>query len=374
MRLVAFVLLLFTPIVCTWPDLWQRLNAPNGLLGRRRNFIAAGRSPTLPPDCKLRSSSTAVPPSNSDLFLPSSRWLAHNEANTLLKNLYKKYGAELAPLHRRARMLMAELKAQNRTCASDPIESELSYMLVRAEQPRRILELAPAGGLSTFWLLSAVLANKRAGGHGGKVESFDGRMIFHQDGVRRALGLGMNAMEEVHTFYLGDARYSLPAKMDNGTGRPYYDYLFFDADHSKSFGSWLGRELIKRQAVLVRAAGRSCVVSMHDVFQAYLPSAEAEGAFEALSPIEAPSAMFTPSKCRLGQSEWGRFVRLRRKALHKHTNGHEGTPVRLGKNPTLYMRLLPSACHSASGASAQHEKLLPEELTSSACTWRGLLR
>jgi hypothetical protein len=132
-------------------------------------------------------------------------------------------------------------------------------------------------------------------------------------------------------------------------------YLFLDADHERKFGEWLGTAVLKRQLALVRGAagsatasapdarrrGRGTLASMHDVFHAYLPSVEADGALGQMAPGEKPSQLFTLAKCRLGKRWWQHVLRERELAFSRA--GHR--PLSRGvsthtTNPTLYMRLV----------------------------------
>ena len=52
---------------------------------------------------------------------------------------------------------------------------------------------------------------------------------------------------------------------------------------------------------------------MHDVFHGYLPSEEADGALGQLGKRDAPRAMFTMAKCRLGKQYWQHTLDARRR-------------------------------------------------------------
>ena len=167
--------------------------------------------------------------------------VATNETLQLreLTRLYRKYGAELAGLRAPARDLCAALRSQDRSfCASDDVESEITYMRVREASPAKVLELSPRAGYSSFFLLAA----QRATGQGGLVHSYDLEDVLQRANLSAALRRlpytpfgtpsGLRASE--HWLHVGDARLTLPERLDAGGGAPSFGYLFFDSAHTQS--------------------------------------------------------------------------------------------------------------------------------------------
>jgi predicted O-methyltransferase YrrM len=115
------------------------------------------------------------------------------------------------------------------------VQSELVYLFVRTLEPSVVVEISPAGGWSTSWILSALRDN----GHG-TLHSYD-RL---NDSTRT---IPEELRHDRWVFTQGDVRklvYTLPTDID---------YLFLDADHSRSFAEWyIGALLSKlRPNVLV---------------------------------------------------------------------------------------------------------------------------
>jgi len=134
---------------------------------------------------------------------------------------------------------------------------------------RKVLELSPRAGYSSFFLLAA----QRATGQGGVVHSYDLEDVLQRANLSAALRRlpytpfgtpsGLRASE--HWLHVGDARLTLPERLDAGGGAPSFGYLFFDSAHTGPFGAWIGSELLLRQAAL---APRGTPASIHDVFRA----------------------------------------------------------------------------------------------------------
>ena len=301
--------------------------------------LAARQSPRLelPPGCTMQGKGgAAVPVADGDYGLADLQ-MNSSALLELVSTLYRKYGAELHPLRQPARALCSALRAKDPTyCSTDDVEAELTYMRVREARPAHVLELAPRAGYSTFFLLSAVRANGV-----GTVHSYDLEDLLQRPELLVALGGGPRAatlLAEAHRLEVGDARRSLPGRMATGDGRPFFEYIFLDADHSAAFGGWLGGTLLATQAALLQAqagaaggrrqaaGGRSPAsavqqrtpVSMHDAFHGVLPSSEAVGALRALPPSALATVrsagLYTAAKCRLGADSWRGLQRVRARA------------------------------------------------------------
>jgi hypothetical protein len=156
------------------------------------------------------------------------------EHAAMVSRLYARYSSELHRLQRPAGALMRRLQSMHKVAASDDLEIEMTYMLVREEKPRRVLELAPAGGFSSFYLLSALVANAQEPPHhsesaGGRLFSYDIRPALAVAAVEDALGSlypgnGSLLRRAFHAYEVGDARRSLPQRMADATGQPFFEY------------------------------------------------------------------------------------------------------------------------------------------------------
>jgi hypothetical protein len=304
----------------------------------------------LPKACRLREQAGAGDVSRDEGPFAG---VATNDSLSLvqLSRLYGKYAGELDRLRAPARSLCATLRATDRSfCASDDVESEITYMRVREAAPARVLELAPRAGYSTFFLLAA----QHATGRGGIVHSYDLEAVFRRADVSSALrqsfagsSLPFSRLGDKHELHVGDAQLTLPARLDAGGGRPFFGYLFLDAAHTGPFGAWIGTELLVRQARLVP---RGTPASIHDVFHNFLPSEEGHAALRAVrDTLGAESeawrrlraTAFTAGKCRVGEAGWQALVRARRRALSDHA-GRARPPaaayMHMGatNNPTVF--------------------------------------
>jgi predicted O-methyltransferase YrrM len=123
----------------------------------------------------------------------------------------------------------------------DDIEAETTYLLLRERRPGTVVEIAPDGGWSTTWLLSALRDNGS-----GQLFSYD---IFDHSTrtVPRELAQGR------WTFAQGDVTQQL------GLLPPRIDYLFMDCAHSAHFARWYLRELFPRLAP-------ETPICIHDIF------------------------------------------------------------------------------------------------------------
>lgn len=344
-----------------WPGdtLWRSFK-------KRIDWLVGGTPPAaaphpLPPKCSMRAEAGAGPVSRFEGALAGVATNA-SVASAPLAALYTKYAGELLVLRRPARSLCLALRAADRSfCASDDIESEITYMRVREAKPRNVLELAPRAGYSSFFILAAQLATRlTTGAPLGVVHSYDLEDVFHRGNLTTALrrvqtslvsslasGIGSSAGQEppyslhaAHQLHIGDARPTLPARLDAGGGTPFFGYLFFDAAHTGTFGAWIGAALLRRQAALAPAGTPA---SIHDVFHNFLPSEEGEAAFGAVPTADAAGARlrasaFSAAKCRIGTKAWRQLLETRERAFRGFSKStltamHAGVTA----NPTIYM-------------------------------------
>ncbi len=124
---------------------------------------------------------------------------------------------------------------------SDDEWCEILYLMLRAEQPERVLEISPFHGWSTCWILSALRDNGR------------GTLVSHDliDASRQ--NVPADLAEGRWQLALGDARQQVAAD-----GAPV-DFLLMDSDHSAEFARWYLATVLPR----VRDGAIVCV---DDVF------------------------------------------------------------------------------------------------------------
>jgi hypothetical protein len=100
------------------------------------------------------------------------------------------------------------------------LEAEITYLRIRAYRPQTIIEISPASGWSTSWILNALKDNGS-----GVLHSYD----LVSDSTRT---IPAELAKDRWKFYEGDIRNNmnlLPATAE---------YLFIDSDHSAEFADW----------------------------------------------------------------------------------------------------------------------------------------
>jgi predicted O-methyltransferase YrrM len=135
----------------------------------------------------------------------------------------------------------------------DDLEAELTYLRLRENRPKSVVELGALDGWSTTWILKALRDN--GSGH---LHSFD--LI---DKARRNVPSSLAGGR--WTFVPGDVRdttHAFPAEID---------YLFVDAAHTARFARWYLAEVFPRLRP-------GTPVSVHDVFHHSHPLPGSEGA------------------------------------------------------------------------------------------------
>ena len=155
------------------------------------------------------------------------------------------------------RILKAVFPGQDLDPQGDDIDCEIAYLLVRQFRPGTVVEISPCGGWSTTWLLSAL----RDARHG-HLYSYD----LIDDSTRT---VPTSLSQGRWTFTLGDVRKlqaTLPARID---------YLFLDAEHSRTFAEWYLSSLLPR----VVPGG---IVSVDDIFHPELVRRGETGEVEAV--------------------------------------------------------------------------------------------
>lgn len=218
--------------------------------------------------------------------------------------LYRTHAADLAAVVDEQRRLRADRPAM--VPQLDDVEAEVTYLLLRAARPDRVMELGTFHGWSTTWILRALRDN----GHG-HLHSFD-RVEHVRATVPAALAEGR------WTFVCGDVRERLAdAPRDLG-------YLFVDADHGARFGHWLTEHLFP----LVPAG---TPVSVHDVFHLPWPRPFTEGAVVTRWLRRSGTGWFTAAR-RREREVFAELVALRREL---GITGARGTTT----NPMLWFTM-----------------------------------
>lgn len=156
----------------------------------------------------------------------------------------------------------------------DDIESEITYLLIREFKPETVVEISPADGWSTSWILSALKDNGS-----GKLYSYD---LVDNATKNIPLHLSKNRW----TFCSGDIKKNIDKLPDK------IDYLFIDSDHSAEFAQWYIKNIFSR-------LGSGTPVSVHDVFQSeewYFPEKEVILDWLRIRSIDYFSASFINEK------------------------------------------------------------------------------
>lgn len=163
--------------------------------------------------------------------------------------LYRRFREPLKDARADQRALLAGtggMKAQ-----LDDIEAELTYLFLRAREPRSVVEIGALHGWSTTWILRALRDTGR-----GALHSYD--LID-----RAARTVPGDLAADRWTFHHGDVRTGLEIPGDLG-------YLFIDAAHTASFARWYIAHVFPR-------VPSGTPVSVHDVFHGRRPKPFSEG-------------------------------------------------------------------------------------------------
>ncbi|MEV6304948.1 class I SAM-dependent methyltransferase [Actinoplanes sp. NPDC051861] len=167
-----------------------------------------------------------------------------------IRFLYEKFQDDLHTVRKEQREL--RLTNPGMRTQLDDLEAEITYLLMRDEQPATVVEIGSLHGWSTSWILRALRDNGT------------GALVTHDliGDARRHVPADL--AEGRWTFVPGDARETL-------RGHRYdIDHLLVDAAHTASFARWFTGELFPT----VRAGA---TVSVHDVFHGRRPWPVSEG-------------------------------------------------------------------------------------------------
>ncbi|MFI5491566.1 class I SAM-dependent methyltransferase [Actinoplanes sp. NPDC051859] len=227
---------------------------------------------------------------------------------TTLENIcdwYHKYADDLRIVRKEQRELRALHPAMN--AQLDDLEAEITYLLLREQQPATVLEVGSLHGWSTTWILRALRDNGA------------GVLITHDliDNARRHVPRDLAAGR--WTFVPGDARQTLRGHAHR------IDYLFIDAAHTASFARWFVSELFPT----VRSG---VTVSVHDVFHGRRPWPFSEGRVVLSWLAEKSVAYFTPS--RLAAAPVNRELKAVKERLGLQQPVHDGRD-----DPMLFFRM-----------------------------------
>lgn len=157
----------------------------------------------------------------------------------------------------------------------DDIEGELTTLFLLHYKPKNIVEFSPSHGWSTLYILNAlnVTHHKRK-----ELSSINDDNIvqlysydledFCSELVKRHFPMINNPNSSIKwTLKTGDVRkYFGVDFIDSFVAGQRIDYLFIDSDHSKEFVQYYLEHLLTPLLSLVREAGTSMLVSVHDCF------------------------------------------------------------------------------------------------------------
>lgn len=134
--------------------------------------------------------------------------------------LYRDFLDDLRSVKRRQSSLVSLASSIGLTPQLCDLEAEITYLRIRKYKPKVVVEISPASGWSTSWILHALKDNGEGVLHSYDLvddslriipkELSDGRWVFHQGDIREQKDI-------------------LPLDVD---------YLFMDSDHSAQFGEW----------------------------------------------------------------------------------------------------------------------------------------
>lgn len=199
-------------------------------------------------------------------------------------------------------------------CFSD-LESEVTYLLVRHSSPGTLVEISPAGGWSTSWILSAMRDNGT-----GRLYSFD-----INDHSQRLLPHELT--EGRWTFCKGDVRDrtdSIPSSID---------FVFLDSLHSAAFAQWYLAEVLSRLSA-------GAVVVIDDIFLAsdLLFTRKARGVGQATEPDVVLSWLRKRQQRFFTLDETFAPAPLKQILETRDRLGIQGHISRCDRNPALFFR------------------------------------
>jgi predicted O-methyltransferase YrrM len=156
--------------------------------------------------------------------------------------LYEKYRHDLVAVQEEQLTLFSTRKEAGLIPQLCDIEAEITYLRIRESKPAVVVEISPASGWSTSWILHALKDNGS-----GVLHSYD--LVNDSIGII-PLQLAGNRWQ----FHQGDVTQlvnQLP---------PSVDYLFIDSDHSEEFAHWYIKKVFPMYATGTK-------VSVHDILK-----------------------------------------------------------------------------------------------------------
>lgn len=159
-----------------------------------------------------------------------------------IKSLYLKYKDDLKKVKKDQHEFYSVKDSIGLVPQLGDMEAEITYLLIREYKPNTIVEISPASGWSTSWILNALKDNGL-----GNLYSYD----LVDDSTKTIPLLLSNSR---WNFIKGDIKkniHLLPEKID---------YLFIDSDHSANFAMWYIQNLLSNK-------GENIKVSVHDILK-----------------------------------------------------------------------------------------------------------
>jgi len=140
--------------------------------------------------------------------------------STFVLSLYEKYQDDLRSVRQYQRHFYSKREQIGLSPMLGDMEAEITYLRIRESKPQSVVEISPASGWSTSWILHALKDNGS-----GTLYSFD--LV---DDCLKVIPSSLSG--ERWIFFQGDASKhlnKLPSRID---------YLFIDSDHSANFATW----------------------------------------------------------------------------------------------------------------------------------------
>ena len=203
------------------------------------------------------------------------------------------------------------------------VESEINYLRIRESRPLHVLEMSPACGYSTLWLLAAIRDNSI-----GHLYSFD-----INDCAVKTLPTSWQD-PKWWTFTKGDA-----SKAFASGSWPVFDFIFIDSEHTADFARGYTRFLLDA----IRNT-KAIPVSVHDIYGMTCsldstPTPEGVVVLEWLAYSQRGSNVFTPSPAK-EPALWNTISKIRKE--HSIEGALSPAVKKYGEcSPTLFFHLLP---------------------------------
>jgi predicted O-methyltransferase YrrM len=160
----------------------------------------------------------------------------------VILGLYEKYSADLLKVKQQQQEFFNKRTSVGLFPQLCDLEAEMTYLLIREYRPVTVLEISPASGWSTSWILHALKDN-------------DQGTLYSYDLVESSIHIIPKWLSEGRwKFFQGDVTKNmalLPAKVD---------YFFIDSDHSAEFAHWYIDKLFPLYKKGIR-------ISAHDILK-----------------------------------------------------------------------------------------------------------